>query len=99
MNKKIQNAVKKYYKDACNLLASIVNYKLFDGCRDWYLVCDEECKHTHNQEHESDDLEEAASRYAKEEYSSKNPATLPNRCIGCYAPIIYAFRNGAKWKE
>ena len=92
MNKKIQNAIKKY-KDACNLLASIVNDKLFDGFRDWYCVGDEEY------EHESDDLEEAASRYAKEEYSRKNPATLPNMCIGCYAPIINAFRNGAKWKE
>ena len=98
MNKKIQNAIKKY-KDACNLLASIVKDKLFDGCRDWYLVCDEECEHTQNQEHESDDLEESASMYAKEEYSRKNPATLPNMCIGCYAPIINAFRNGAKWKE
>ena len=92
MNKKTQNAIKKY-KDACNLLESIVNYKLFEGFIDWYCVGDEES------EHESDDLEEAASRYAKEEYSRKNPATLPNMCIGCYAPIINAFRNGAKWKE
>ena len=47
----------------------------------------------------SEDLEEAASRYAKEEYSHKNPATLPDRCIGCYAPLIYAFKAGAEWKE
>ena len=47
----------------------------------------------------SEDLEEAATLYAKEEYSRKNPATLPDMCIGCYAPIIYAFRNGAKWQK
>ena len=40
MNKKKQDAIKKY-KDACNLLASIVNDQLFDGCRDWYWVGDE----------------------------------------------------------
>ena len=40
MNKKTQNAIKKY-KDASNLLASVVNDQLFDVCRDWYLVCDE----------------------------------------------------------
>ena len=40
MNKKVQDAIKKY-KDACNLLASIVNDQLFDGCRDWYWVGDE----------------------------------------------------------
>ena len=40
MNKKKQDAIKKY-KDACNLLASIVNDKLFDVCRDLYLVVDE----------------------------------------------------------
>lgn len=40
MNKKAQDAIKKY-KDACNLLASIVNDQLFDGCRDWYWVGDE----------------------------------------------------------
>lgn len=40
MNKKTQDAIKKY-KDACNLLASIVNDQLFDGCRDWYWVGDE----------------------------------------------------------
>lgn len=42
MNKKTKDAIKKY-KDACNLLASIVNDQLFDGCRDWYWVCDEVC--------------------------------------------------------
>ena len=47
----------------------------------------------------SEDLEEAATLYAKEEYRSKNPATLPDRCIGCYEPIMYAFRNGANWRE
>ncbi len=40
MSKKAQDAIKKY-KDACNLLASIVNDQLFDGCRDWYWVGDE----------------------------------------------------------
>lgn len=40
MNKKTQDAIKKY-KDACNLLSSIVNDQLFDGCRDWYCVGDE----------------------------------------------------------
>lgn len=47
----------------------------------------------------SEDLEEEASRYAKEEYSHKSPATLPDRCIGCYAPLMYAFKAGAKWQE
>lgn len=50
MNKKTQDAIKKY-KDACNLLASIVNEQLFDACRKWYWIggevggaCDfEEC--------------------------------------------------------
>lgn len=36
-SKKAQDAIKKY-NDACNLLASIVNDQLFDGCRDWYWV-------------------------------------------------------------
>ena len=39
-NKVKQDAVKKY-KDACNLLASIVNEQLFDGCRTWYWIGDE----------------------------------------------------------
>ncbi len=47
----------------------------------------------------SEDLEEAATLYAKEEYRRNNPATLPDRCIGCYEPIMYAFRNGANWRE
>lgn len=47
----------------------------------------------------SDVLEEAARKYAKSEYDSKCPATLPDRCKGCYAPIMYAFRNGALWKR
>lgn len=53
----------------------------------------------HIEESISDDLEEAAQKYAKSEYDRKNPATLPDRCIGCYAPIMYAFRNGAKWQK
>lgn len=53
----------------------------------------------HKEEPVSEELDEAASRYAKEEYSRKNPATLPDRCIGCYAPIRYAFRNGANWQK
>lgn len=40
MNKKTHDSIKKY-KYACNLLASIVNDQLFDGCRYWYCVCDE----------------------------------------------------------
>ena len=47
----------------------------------------------------SEDLEEAATLYAKEEYRRNNPATLPDRCIGCYEPIMYAFRNGANWQK
>lgn len=50
-------------------------------------------------EQPSEDLEEAASRYAKEEYSHKSPATLPDRCRGCYAPLMYAFKNGANWQK
>ena len=53
----------------------------------------------HKEEPVSEDLEDAASRYAKEEYSRKNPSTLPDRCLGCYAPIMYAFRNGANWQK
>ena len=45
----------------------------------------------------SEDLEKAASRYAKEEYNHKSPATLPDRCRGCYAPLMYAFKAGAQW--
>ena len=40
MNKKTQDAIKKY-KDACNLLAAIVNEQLFDWCGYWYWVGDE----------------------------------------------------------
>lgn len=40
MNKKAQDAIKKY-KDACNSLASIVNDQLFDGLREWYWVSDD----------------------------------------------------------
>ena len=47
----------------------------------------------------SEDLEESAQQYAKDEYNHKNPATLPDRCIGCYAPIMYAFKTGAKWQK
>lgn len=47
----------------------------------------------------SEELEEAASRYAKEEYNSKSPATLPDRCRGCYAPLMYAFKAGSKWQK
>ena len=45
----------------------------------------------------SEDLNKAASRYAKEEYNRKSPAILPDRCRGCYAPLMYAFKAGAKW--
>lgn len=47
----------------------------------------------------SEELEEAASMYAKEECSRKSPATLPDRCRGCYAPIMYAFKAGAQWQK
>jgi hypothetical protein len=47
----------------------------------------------------SGDLEVAARRYAKEEYSRKSPATLPDRCRACYAPIMYAFQGGAEWQR
>lgn len=47
----------------------------------------------------SEDLDETANRYAKEEYNRKNPATLPDRCRGCYAPIMYAFKAGAQWQR
>lgn len=47
----------------------------------------------------SEELEEAAIMYAKEEYNHKNPATLPDRCIGCYTPLMYAFKDGAKWQK
>lgn len=40
MNKKAQNTIKRY-KDACNMLASIVNDQLFDGLCEWYWVGDE----------------------------------------------------------
>jgi hypothetical protein len=56
-------------------------------------------KEYYKEEPVNEDLEDAASRYAKEEYSRKNPSTLPDRCIGCYAPIMYAFRNGAQWQK
>ena len=47
----------------------------------------------------SEDLDEAASKYAKEEYRRKSPEILPDRCIGCYAPLMYAFKAGAQWRE
>ena len=42
-------------------------------------------------------LDEAATDYAKEEYNRENLSALPNRCRGCYAPLIYAFKAGAEW--
>ena len=54
---------------------------------------------TMQEEPVSEELEEAASRYAKEEYNSKSPATLPDRCRGCYAPLMYAFKAGSKWQK
>ena len=47
----------------------------------------------------SEDLEEEAIKYAKEEYNHKNHATLPDRCRGCYTPLTYAFKAGAKWQK
>jgi hypothetical protein len=64
------------------------------------LYCDEVCPVDSLQEEPiGEDLEEAASRYAKEEYNSKSPATLPDRCRGCYAPLMYAFKAGSKWQK
>lgn len=51
------------------------------------------------QESASEDLEQAANRYAKEEYNRKNPVTLPDRCRDCYAPIMYAFKAGEEWQR
>jgi hypothetical protein len=65
-----------------------------DGKR---LYCDEVCPM--QEEPVSKDLEEAAIMYAKEEYNHKNPATLPDRCRGCYAPLMYAFKAGSKWQK
>lgn len=45
------------------------------------------------------DVDKAAKVYAKGEYSHKNPSTLPDRCRGCYAPIEYAFKAGARWMK
>ena len=54
---------------------------------------------TMQEEPVSEDLEKAASRYAKEEYNYKIPATLPDRCRGCYAPLMYAFKADANWRN
>ena len=51
------------------------------------------------EEHVSEDLEEAAMKYATKEYYKKEPSSLPQRCIGCYAPLMYAFKAGAKWQK
>jgi len=59
------------------------------------FIIQEYCK----EEPVSEDLEEAAIMYAKEEYNHKNPATLPDRCRGCYTPLMYAFKAGAKWQK
>lgn len=47
----------------------------------------------------SEDLEVAAKLYAEREYDRKNPSSLPWQCKGCYAPLMYAFKDGAKWKK
>jgi len=47
----------------------------------------------------SEDLEEAAKIYARGEYDRKNPSSLPWQCKGCYSPLIYAFKAGAKWHK
>ncbi len=41
-------------------------------------------------------LEEAAEEYGKAQYGRK-ASLLPDRCRGCYAPIVYAFKAGAEW--
>jgi len=47
----------------------------------------------------SEDLDKAAQKYANSEYDRKKPATLPDKCRGCYAPIMYAFNAGAQWQK
>lgn len=51
------------------------------------------------QEPVSEDSEQAAEKYARAEYNRKNPAILPERCRGCYAPIKYGFKAGAQWQR
>ena len=50
------------------------------------------------QEPVSEELEEAANKYGKEQYGRKI-SLLPDRCRGCYAPIVTAFKAGAKWQK
>ena len=65
------------------------------------LNLDNSCNYEKNLQEEpaSEKLENAAIRYADEEYNRKSPANLPDRCRGCYTPLMYAFKAGAKWKE
>lgn len=34
-------SVVREFKKACDDLAELVNEQLFDGCREWYWICDE----------------------------------------------------------
>lgn len=40
VTRKVPSAVRKF-KNACDDLAELVNEQLFDGCREWYWICDE----------------------------------------------------------
>ena len=50
-----------------------------------------------SQEPASEDLAQAAEKYAIAEYHHKNLETLPDRCWGCYEPIVKGFKSGAQW--
>lgn len=52
---------------------------------------------TLSEEHDKN-LEEAAEEYGKAQYGRK-ASLLPDRCRGCYAPIVYAFITGAEWQK
>ena len=91
------------WKKACEAACCDRNYRSHYGLtetRDDYFVDGVQWADEHPKEEPvSEELEEAASRYAKEEYNSKSPATLPDRCRGCYAPLMYAFKAGSKWQK
>lgn len=82
-------------------LAEMIDKAQTSVVEPWVIAAqwkDELIKLAKSEETVSEGLEEAATLYAKEEYSRKNPATLPNRCVGCYAPLMYAFKAGAEWQ-
>ena len=94
---KIREEVEKryeYWKEKESNSHSIESEIRMSECQHLLLMLD-----SLQEEPVSGELEEAASRYAKEEYNSKSPATLPDRCRGCYAPLMYAFKAGSKWQK